>query len=194
MIRNKKGFSLVELLAIIFISSLIVWPLTVTLVNNIQINDRLHYRRSATSIADGTMYGLDKLDFTDLETQVDTANTAGDYYIELNQDNCVNLASAADEALCDQIFAAIFNNLTLDATLFRVIIYDYNLPQASIDSLVADTSIPQEVRDEINLLTASTDPNPSLLRVTVWVKYFDDPIGVIALSGLLFESGLVNND
>ena len=163
-------------------------------MNNIQINDRLHYRRSATSIADGTMYGLDKLDFTDLETQVDTANTAGDYYIELNQDNCVNLASAADEALCDQIFAAIFNNLTLDATLFRVIIYDYNLPQASIDSLVADTSIPQEVRDEINLLTASTDPNPSLLRVTVWVKYFDDPIGVIALSGLLFESGLVNND
>ena len=186
MIRNKKGFSIVELLAIIFISSAIVWPLTVTLVNNIQINDRLHSRRSATSIADGTMYALDKLDFTDLKTQVD-GETPGDYFIELNEDNCSNLTSAADDALCVQIFAAISNNLTLDATTFRVFIYDYNLPQGEINNIYGNTAVPIEVRDEINALAASTDPDPNLLRVTLWIKYFEDPEGIIILSGLLFD-------
>lgn len=187
MLRNNKGFSLIELLAIVVISSIIIWPLTVTLVNNIEINDRLHYRRSAVSIADGTMYGLDKLDFTDLDAKVDTANGAGTYYVELNQDTCSTLDTAADEALCDEIFSAIWNNLSLDSTEFRVFIYDFNLSSAMIADLYGNPAIPQEVRDEINAITPSIDPNPSLLRVTVWVHYYDDPVGTVLLSGMLFD-------
>lgn len=187
MLRNNKGFSLIELLAIVVISSIIIWPLTMTLVNNIQINDRLHHRRSAVSIADGAMYGLDKLDFLDLDGKVDTANGTGAYYIELNQDTCSTLNSVADQALCDEIFASIWNNLSLDSTEFRVIIYDFNLPQSAIDGLVANAAIPQEVRDEISTMTASIAPNPSLLRIDVWVQYYDDPVGTVIVSGLLFN-------
>jgi len=187
MLRNNKGFSIVELLAIVFISSLIIWPLTTSLVNNIEINARFHDRRSAVSVASGTRYGLDKLDYADLFSKVDTANSAGDYYIELNQNTCSTLSSTSDQSLCNQIFATIWNNLELDETEYRVFIYDYNLPQSSIDSLYANTAIPFEVRYDINTITASTSPNSNLLRVTVWIEYSQDPQEESILSGLLFN-------
>ncbi len=187
MLRNNKGFSIMELLAVVFISSLIIWPLTTSLINNININARFHDRRSAVSIADGTMYGLDKVDFMDLFNKVDAANDSGDYYIELNETTCDTLNSTSDQALCDQIFATIWNNLELDANEYRVFIYDYNLPQSSIDSLSSNTAIPVKVRDEIDTITASTTPNSNLLRVTVWIQYYQDPVEDLVLSGLLFN-------
>ncbi len=188
MLRNNKGFSLVELLAIIFISSVIIWPLTVTLVNNIEINDRLHYRRSATSIADGTMYGLDKLDFTDLDAKVDAANTGGTYFIELNSTTCSTLDTEADRTLCTTIFNLIWSNLILTDGEYRVFIYDYNLSSETIAILYGnEADIPIEVRNEINAIPPSTEANPSLLRVTVWIEYYQDPVSVVILSGVLFD-------
>ena len=109
MLRNKKGFSIIELLAIIFISSAIVWPLTVTLVGNITINNRLQHYRSATSIADGALYGIDKLDFLDIQAEVDASLN---YYIVLDESTCTTLLdSTADQLLCDQIFATIWSNV-----------------------------------------------------------------------------------
>lgn len=186
MLRNNKGFSIVELLAIIFISSVIIWPLTMTLVNNIEINDKLHKRRSATSIANGTMYALDKLDFEDLEIEV---SGSVDYYIELNSLECDNATylTEADIALCTEIFDATFNNLSLDNVHYRVFIYEYSPTTAEKNSLTSDTNIPQEVRDEISLVAADQTAVTTLLRVTVWVWYYEDPIGIIVLSGLLFS-------
>ncbi len=187
MLRNNKGFSLMELLAVVFITSFIIWPLTTNLIKNIEINSLLHDRRSAASIADGTMYGLNKIDFTDLFSKVEAANNTGSYYIELNEDTCSTLDSTGDQALCDQIFASIWNNLTLDSSRYRVFIYDYNLPQSSIDSLYGNDVIPLEVRNEINNITASTTPNSNLLRVMVWIEYCDDPVSNTILGGLLFN-------
>jgi len=187
MLRNNKGFSLIELFAVIFIASAIIYPLMTALVGNIEINDRLHLRRSATSIADGGLYGIDKLDFSDLYTQVESANSAGQYHVELNIDNCDTLFSTEDQNLCIQLFSTIWNNLSLDATEYRVFIYDYNLPQSSIDALYGNATIPFEVRTDINNLTASSVVNPSLLRISVWVKYYDDPVGTIMISGLIFD-------
>ncbi len=187
MLRNNKGFSIAELLVVVLISSLIIWPLTTSLINNIQINARVHDRRSAASIADGTMYGLDKLAFSDLFNKVDAANDSGDYYIELNENTCSTLDASSDQSLCNEIFATIWNNLSLDADEYRVFIYDYNLPQSSIDSLSTNTSIPEKVREDIATITASTSPNNNLLRVTVWIEYSDDPIESLILSGLLFN-------
>jgi len=187
MLRNNKGFSLVELLAIVVISSIIIWPLTTTLVNNIEINNRLHARYSGTSIADNTMYSFDKLDFVDLQDLVNTANGNNDYYIELNSTTCSTLSSTADQALCTQLFATIWNNISLDETEFRVFIYDYNLRQNEINDLLGNGTLPQEVRNEIGLMTASNDPNPNLLRITVWIEYYQDPVYEIVLSGLLFD-------
>jgi len=187
MLRNSKGFSLIELFAVIFIASAIIYPLMTALVGNIEINDRLHLRRSATSIADGGLYGIDKLDFADLYTQVGVANSAGQYHVELNIDNCSSLFSTADQNLCTQLFSTIWNNLSFDATEYRVFIYDYNLPQSSIDGLNGNGLIPLEVRNDINNLTASSDVNLTLLRVSVWIQYYDDPVGTIMISGLIFD-------
>ena len=194
MLRNNKGFSIIELLAVVFISSVVIWPLVTTMVKNIEINYHFNARRSAASIADGTLYGLDKMNYSDLENLITPIGVEPNYY-ELNESTCSVGLSAADELLCDQIFASIWNNLVLNDTTYRVFIYDYNLPQATIDGLSApaNVDIPAEVRNEINTIVASNDPNPSLLRISVWIQYDDDPLGIITLDGIIFnESELIS--
>ena len=187
MLKNNKGFSLVELFAMILISTIIIYPLMQGLVDNIQINDRLTHRRSATNIADGSLYTLDKLDFVDLQGLVDTANTNNDYYIELNLDTCSTLTSTADQALCTTLFNSVWNNLTLTSSQFRIFIYNYNLPQAYIDSLVVNGTIPPDVRAEIGYVTANANSNTTLLRVTIWIEYYQEPTYSLVLSGMIFD-------
>ena len=187
MLKNNKGFSLIELFAMILISTVIIYPLMTSLVSNIEINDRLQQRRSASNIAEGSLYTLDKLDFTDLQGLVDTANTANDYFIELNLDTCNILASTADETICTQLFNSVWNNLTLTSSEFRIFIYNFNLPQSYIDSLSADVNIPNEVQTEISNITANANSNTTLLRVTVWIEYYDDPVSTLILSGMIFD-------
>lgn len=188
MVKNQKGFSLVELLAIIVITTTIIIPLLSSLVGNIEVNYRFHDRRSAASVADGTINSINKLDFTDLNTLVDASATAGDYYIELNQDNCTILADPVDEALCTQIFSTIWNNLSFDATTYRVFIYDYNIEQQLyLDEITDNALIPQSARDEIADYAVIGTSQANLLRMTIWIQYEDDPVSDIVLSGLIFE-------
>lgn len=182
---NSKGYSIVEMFAVIFISSLIIFPLITTLVNNMEINDREQKRRAASSIAQSTLENLNRLTFTDIETLVGNANGSGDYYIELNSDNCVILAASSDQALCTQIFATIWNNVTFDSTQFRVFIINYNLPTSYINSLSINNNLPVEVRTIISNYPTSTAPNPSLLRVIVWIAFDDDTGRTLDLDGLI---------
>ena len=193
MIKNNKGFSMVELLAMIIITSVIIFPLMHSLVKNVEINERLHLRQSATSIASTSLYGVEKLDYTLLYGLVNAANIADNYYIELNADNCNSLiAGSTDEALCVQIFNLVSSNFTAGSDEYRVFIYNFNLPQTYYDELTdpLNTSIPLEVKNEISLLTPSLLLNPTpntLLRVTVWIKYFNEPPYYVVLSGLIFD-------
>ncbi len=187
MLKNNKGFSLIELFAMILITTIIIYPLMQSLVSNIQINSRLNDRRSATNIADGSLYTLDKLDFLDLQGLVDTANTNNDYYIELNLDTCNTLASSADEAVCTQLFNSVWNNLALTSTEYRIFIYNYNLPQSYIDSLSVNANLPTEVQSEIGVIVANANSNTTLLRVTVWIEYYQDPVYTLILSGMIFD-------
>ena len=187
MLKNNKGFSLIELFAMILISTILIYPLMQSLVQNIEINDRLQQRRSATNIAEGALYTLDKIDFLDLLSLVDTANINSDYFVELNLDNCGMLATAADQAVCTQLFNSVWNNLSLTSSEFRIFIYNYNLPQNYIDSLTVDVTIPTDVQTEIGLITANANSNTTLLRVTVWIEYFEDPVYTLILSGLIFD-------
>ena len=156
-----------------------------TLVGNIEVNARLQDRRSASGIAAGALYGLDKMDWTAFDDLVDLANTSNDYYIEVDSTSCVSLGD--DEALCDEIFGGYFNNLSLDNTTFKVYIYDYNLPSASYNSLINNAEIPLEVRDEISLVPQDTAFSTDLLRVTVWIEYSDNPVSAMAISGVILE-------
>lgn len=182
MLRNKKGFSIIELLAIIFISSAIVWPLTVTLVGNITINNRLQHYRSATSIADGALYGIDKLDFLDIQAEVDASLN---YYIVLDESTCTTLLdSTADQLLCDQIFATIWSNVSLTSDTFKIYIYDYNLTQTQVDSLTGGGStIPDKIKSTIVVSSITADLD--LLTAVVWIQYFDDPVFTMVLPGLI---------
>jgi|LGOV01.1.fsa_nt_gb type II secretory pathway pseudopilin PulG len=188
MVKNENGFSLVELLAIIVITSVIIVPLMQSMIGNIRLNNMMHDRRSATSVADGALYGFDKLDYSDLELILDNANTVDfDYNTEFNLTNCDSLLSSTDDqAMCTALFESIFTNVSFDSTHFRIFIYDYNLSTVRYNALIANTSIPQEVRDHIqDNITASTDPYPGLIRISVWIQFSDDPVQTVLLSGLL---------
>ena len=187
MVKNEHGFSLVELLAIIVITTTIIVPLLSSLVDNIEINYRMHNRRSASSVGDATLSAMEELTFADLETLVNDENVASNYYLELNGGTTCDQLSPADQPLCDQIFGQVWNNLSFDDTTFRVFIYDYNLPQAYIDDLTTNTDIPIEVRNYMDTLTTSSDPNPALLRVSVWLLYADDPRGTVLFNGLITD-------
>ena len=187
MLKNNKGFSLIELFAMILITTILIVPLMQSLVQNITVNDQLQQRRSATNIADSALYTLDKIDFLDLLSLVDTANLATDYYIELNLDTCGILASTADQAVCTQLFNTIWNNLELTSAEYRIFIYNYNLPQTYIDSLGVDGRLPVPVQDEIASLTENVNANTTLLRVTVWIEYYQEPLYTLTLSGVIFD-------
>jgi type II secretory pathway pseudopilin PulG len=191
MIQNKNGFSLIELMAILFITSAIIAPLISSLVGNIEINNRSQFRRSATSIADGSLYGLNKIDFSDLRAKLDVANGTT-YYVELNSDNCNTLINSSDQNLCDQLFGTIWNNLTLDSSEFKIYLFNYALTAAQETSLTGNGSIEQQVRDviatdaEIQGTIGTGDVN-DLIRVVVWIDYYDDPDQYVTLVGLVFN-------
>lgn len=182
MVKNEKGFTIIELLAVIVIASVILSPLMYSLVNNVTTNALLHTRRSSLSLADGAIYGFDKLSYTDLEN---LQTNASDHHLAFDSQTCSQLSSSDDEDTCDVIFGLNFNNVSFDETQFKVIVYDYNIDPNDHDDLIADNSIPQAVRDEIATIPTSTDANPGLLRITVWINYSDDPYRTIVVSGLL---------
>jgi len=193
MIKNNKGFSIVELLAMIMITTVLIYPLMQSLVKNVEINERLHLRQSATSISRTALYGLEKLPFDTLSEEVRAVeNTA--YFIELNGgaggcDILDSIANPEDEYLCNEIFGLVENNFEPDETQFRVFVYNYFLSSQQYTKLTEQTSytdLPKEVQDQILLLGSSTEIENGLLRVTVWVEYNDPPYYVV-LSGVLFE-------
>ena len=107
MLKNNRGFSMVELLAMIIITSAIIFPLLTSLVDSFEVNSIMHDRKSAITITETTIYAFNKLSYQDLANKVDTANTNGDYYIELTEANCDTLIFPDDVDLCLRIFDTI---------------------------------------------------------------------------------------
>ena len=191
MKSNNRGFSLLELLAILFITTALIVPLLSSLVGNIEVNDRAQLRRSATAIAEGTVYGFEKIDFTELRSQLDTANSSVNY-IEYRFDNCSNLPDTDDSDLCQYIFSQEWGALDLTAATFKVYLFDYALDSSQESSLIGNGSIEAEVVNEIQNNTdiqAEIDQTkiPELIRVVVWIEYYDDPLLHVVLTGLIFD-------
>jgi|LGVF01.2.fsa_nt_gb type II secretory pathway pseudopilin PulG len=195
MVKNQRGYSIPELLAVIIITSIIIVPLMTSMIDNIATNYLLHIRRSSVSIADSTLHGFDKLDYTGLDAiQIISDDTDQDYYSEFNIGNCSQLQiySADDAVICNALFAAKFNSVSFDSAHFRVFIYDYNVLPIRHSALVSNVLIPIEVRDEIDLIIPSSVPNPGLLRITVWIQYNDDPLKTTVISGLIIDDTVFN--
>lgn len=186
--KNNKGFSTVELLAVIVIINIILLPLLTTFVRNIEINDYELVRSSSINIAEGTLYGINKLDYTDIYNLLEGENTGGAYYLELNKDNC-DILAASDEIFCDAIFGSIHNNLVLDATTFRVFFYDYNMTINQLRVLTDNIGdvLPQKVVTEIENQPITNGSLESLIRVTVWINQNQDPMQYTVISGLIYD-------
>jgi len=142
MLKSKKGFTMVELLAMIVITTAIIFPLLNSLIDSIKVNDVMHNRKSAITISETTIYAFGKLSFNDLSNNISPTT----YFVELNKDNCVSiLADPKDDEICVKIFDTMWNNLTFDASTFRVFIYDYSLTPGQIGSLSTNPNIPVAV-------------------------------------------------
>lgn len=189
MVKNEKGFTLVEVMGMMIIITVMMTPMLTALIGNIDMNMRMHDRQSASAVAETTVNSLSRLTFDDLMDEIDTEVLAGNYYFELNADVCVNLSQSQDAAFCDIVFSQIFNNLSFNSTTFRVFIYNYHLPQSYIDALTDEnnTDIPDKVKNYISTLTPSTAAQPDLIRVSVWIQYADEPVGTVNMNGLITD-------
>ena len=184
MVKNEKGFTIVELLAVVVISSIIIVPLMFSLVANINTNTLLHTRRNSVSLAEGAVYGFDKLSYAELNGLL-TASV--DNYIEFDANTCTQLSGSDDRAICNAIFGSEFSSVGFDYEHFKIFIYDYNVTSVIQSQLIIDPNLPAEVQEVIGALTPSADLNPGLIRITVWINYSDDPYNALVVSGLLLE-------
>lgn len=190
--KNKNsGFSLIELLAILLITTVLIVPLLSTLIGNVELNSRAKLNRSATSIAESTLYGLEKIDFSDFRGQLDIAN-GSTFFIEYSKDQCDNLSSTSDELFCTEVFSAISNNFEPDSTEYKVYMFNYSLTSAQHNFLVNGSTIEQSAKDVIDTNTdilaqiGQTDVS-DLIRVVVWIDYHDDPDLYVIIPGLIFN-------
>jgi type II secretory pathway pseudopilin PulG len=183
---NNKGYSMVELFAVIFVVSLVLLPLLNTLVNNITTNARYHSRRSAVSIAQSTLEGFQRISFTDMETLIEAQNDAGVYYLEFDGNDCGTSGfSSGDNGLCQQLFNSTWSNFNVDAEHFKLYFYNYRMTEEIQSSLLANANIPNEVKVHIESLETTSIPNPDLYYVICWILYDDDTSSALIMEGLI---------
>ncbi len=192
MKKNQNGFSIVEVLAVLIITSIILVPLMSSFSGALELNDRSQQRLSATSVADSTLYGLEKLDYNDFRGKLDTANSNNDFYIELNEDECLLLDSTTDQFVCNQIFTTIWNNTSYSSATYKVFMFDYSLTTAEHTSLINNVLIPESARERIEndpdiLASLNGTDLSTLIRVVVWIDFFDEPDLYMILTGLIAD-------
>jgi type II secretory pathway pseudopilin PulG len=193
MKNNQKGFSLVELLAILVLFSVVLVPLLFSFNNSLLENRKAMTARVSASIAEGALYAIEKISFSDYRSSLDTAQNGGDLALELNEDECATVfTSATDIAVCDGIFSMTSASVSFNAATFRIFLFDYALTTAEHASLVNDTNLPQSVRNEINenadILAAITESPPAtqnLIWVMLWIDYYDDPDQFLVTTAIL---------
>jgi prepilin-type N-terminal cleavage/methylation domain-containing protein len=194
--NNQNGFSLLEILAVLVLSSVVLIPMLTSFTDNLNANRQSLESRKAVSIVESSLNGIDKIDFIDYRDALDSAYLNGDRYLELNEDDCsVVFTDPVNIAICDSVFGMTSVDLTLDSSTYRMFLFDFNLTTAEHNALVGDTSLPEQVRGEIetnqDILDALNDPDDiqNLIWVVVWVDYFDNPDRYIINTTLI-----ANND
>lgn len=187
--RNQKGFSLIELFAVIVISTTVLVPLLFSLVGNFEVNARMIRKNAASLVSISAIRGFDQILFSDLNS---TPNLDTNYYAEYNQNTCTQLSFVDEIEMCDYIFDLTAQNVTFDDTEYRVFIYPYHITEAQRTSLLStsDDDIPQAVKDEIDndSYIRETESDLNILRITVWIRYDK------ATNDSIVRSGVISRD
>ncbi len=189
--RNEKGFSLIELFAVILISTTVLVPLLFSLVGNFDVNTRMIRKNAASLVSISAIQGFETMPFRDVES---INGLYDNNYLEFNRTNCDTLYTGTStyknsSEICDYVFGMTAQNITFDETEFRVFVYHYYMTQAQLDSLLAldDATIPSEVKDEIvaNVEIRETVPDVAILRITVWIDYESRESDTLVRSGVI---------
>ena len=190
--NNNKGFSLLEILAVILISTTVLVPLLFSLVGNANINRREITKEAASNIVAVTINGFNTMRFNDLVGAIDDVETAA--YAEFNKaSGCDQLPlghtpkSTAD--ICALVFEASAANVSFEADEFRVFLVPYSIPQADYDILTdpLNDTIPPEVQALIaeTILINETPSSTQPLRIFVWIQYGPRARDILVEQGLI---------
>lgn len=190
---NQKGFSLLEILAVLVLTTVIIVPLLSSFNDSYKINYRAQQRRVATNIASSTIYGFEKIDFSEFRTKLNTAFDNSDYYVEVNADTCLDY-TAKGQAICEKLFSTEWNNIRYNSASYKVYLFNYNLTLAEFNDITDSNNldIKSEVQDIIandaqivaNIDTANIT---TLIRVIVWIDYLDNPDAIITIPGMIVD-------
>ncbi|QMS85931.1 type II secretion system protein [Candidatus Xianfuyuplasma coldseepsis] len=188
MKMNQKGFSILELMAVLVIFSVILVPLLISFTNSLEINRQALTQRIAASVAEGALYAIDKIDYSQLALAVPEVGVDPDNYLTLDVNTCsTEFGGANDIAICESIFEMQSQNLTFDATEFKLYIFEYG----AYDEVVNDTSLPIDVRNVVALdadvIAANDAPIDSLFWAVIWLDYFDDPDLILVNVGIVAD-------
>lgn len=175
---KHKGFSLVELFAVILLSSVVLVPLLFSLASNVEVNDRINQKNAASLVSISTIRGFDTIRFTDILT-LDMLNTSN--YVEFNRDNgqCQALPLGPtgvmnNRDICEYVLDQQIANIGFSAEEFRVFIYPQVLTLTEKLALLNNQNIPQSVRDDMNQNITVSDNPPSrvfALYISVYIEY-----------------------
>lgn len=185
---NNKGFSLLEIMAVLAISTILIVPLLTGLSDAYNANKRAQFRSNALSVAEGSVNALAKIDFSDFRTLLNESHSSTDY-VELNELNCSNIDDDTNESICTNIFTQVWNNQEFDETTFKIYLIDYKLTTDQYNNITS-SDIPDEVITAIENNTDITEHLDeanvdTLIRVVIWIQYFNEPAKAITMEGML---------
>lgn len=205
--RNQKGFSLLEMMAVLFIASLVLLPLLIGLSGNIRVNNTMIDRSIASTIASNTLKIFDEMYFDDLENQL---NSQGEGVLlrfsgDMEEDDCRLLMTTGhkdnrsihhygiNQSICENVFDIESINRKFSNEEFMVFIFpayyeDESEFSSKITALRNNDVIPNDrLKDEIMNTVIFSPSQFSFLRVLVWIQYGDNQNQAILRSALLLE-------
>jgi hypothetical protein len=176
-LNDKKGASLVEIIATITITSIVLILIYNIFAFNIQQNKLNHEQTLHANIANGVYNFLDSQDYTVINTYL-TDKT----YAEIDYHTCMILF--ADETDCQNIFLPLINNFQYDDDNLYAFIIPYYGPEF-IDGLSNKSAL--EIKDFLDDLTKSSEDitNNSTLTVVIIVESAYQPRYDLILKGVI---------
>ncbi len=187
---NDKGFSLIEIMAVLAITTIILVPLLSGLSDSYNANQRAQHRSNALSVAQGSIYAIDKIDFSEYRRELNDSHGSLDY-VELDKNQCDVFQDEINIGTCTNIFNQVWNSEQFDENTFKIYLIDYRLTQDQYNNITG-SDIPQEVKDAIMDNTDITDNIgeanvETLIRVVIWIQYYENPDKAITLEGMLVD-------
>ncbi len=194
--RNQKGFSLLELMAVIILATTVLVPMLSGLIGNFEVNKRMHTRKAASSITLTTISAMDKVYFDNFANAYILRPLTEEPIVEITQEDCPDFTENEpsdyfvmdSNAVCDMIFTQQWNSIQFNEPgTFRIYLYPYYLSESQINDILALEDIPERVLSEVDSINP-TDPDTTdedVFRVTVWIQYDQETEQDIVSSGVI---------